>query len=266
MHILALEKRLGVKLIERSKVQSFPTDIGKTYYERLRHITAQKDELENEIAQSSSVPTGLLRVSCPVDFGSCYVAPWLHEFQQAHSALRIELMLNDQKVNLTEEGIDVAIRVGTLPDSSLRARHLGDMGVSIVGSKDYLEKFGMPTTPDDLSDHQFVLYQWLQKPTSLVLKQGKRAQRVQMKSVFSVNNVGAIMQVVKQGGGLHYAPTWFLNHADNAEGLKEVLADWEKPCFPVHALYASPSTQLVPAKVSAFISMLKQKMAELTLS
>lgn len=109
-----------------------------------------------------SVPTGLLRVSCPVDFGSCYVASWLHEFQQAHSALRIELMLNDQKVNLTEEGIDVAIRVGTLPDSSLRARHLGDMGVSIVGSKDYLEKFGTPTTPDDLSDPQFVLYQWLQ--------------------------------------------------------------------------------------------------------
>jgi DNA-binding transcriptional LysR family regulator len=252
----ALEKRLGVKLIERSKVQSFATDVGKAYYERLRQLVAQIDNLENEISDSTNTPSGLLRVSCPVDFGALYIAPWLHDLRQTYPELNVELLLSDQMVNLVEDGIDVALRIGQLPDSAIRARHLGNMGVAIVGSKEYLEKHGIPKTPQDLQDHNFVLYNWLHKPTSMTFKQGDVEEKVHMNSNFSANNVGAIMNVVKKGGGLHYAPKWFLHKEGTNNELIEVLEDWQKPAFPLSALFVAPSTDLIPAKVRVFIDLL----------
>lgn len=252
----ALEKRLGVKLIERSKVQSFPTDVGKAYYERLRQLVAQIDNLESEISDSTNTPSGLLRVSCPVDFGALYVAPWLHDLRQTYPELNVELLLSDQMVNLVEDGIDVALRIGQLPDSAIRARHLGNMGVAIVGSKSYLEEYGIPKTPQDLQDHNFVLYNWLHKPTSMTFKQGDVEEKVHMNSNFSANNVGAIMSVVKKGGGLHYAPKWFLHKEGTNNELIEVLEDWQKPTFPLNALFVAPSTDLIPAKVRVFIDLL----------
>ncbi|GLS26044.1 LysR family transcriptional regulator [Marinibactrum halimedae] len=261
----ALEKRLGVKLIERSKVQSFPTEVGKAYYERLRHLLTQIDSLESDISDTTNTPSGLLRVSCPVDFGALYIAPWLHDLQQAYPDLKIELLLNDQMVNLVEEGIDVALRIGQLPDSAIRARHLGNMGVAIVGSKQYLETHGTPKTPQDLEKHNFVLYNWLHKPTSMTFKQGEVEKKVHMNSTFAANNVGAIMNVVKKGGGLHYAPKWFLHKEGRDHDLVEVLEDWQKPSFPLNALYIAPSTDLIPAKVRVFIDLLLKNIAHIVI-
>lgn len=252
----ALEKRLRVKLIERSKVHSFPTEAGKAYYQRLRLLLGQIDNLEREISDSTNTPSGLLRVSCPVDFGALYVAPWLHDLRQTYPELNVELLLNDQMVNLVEEGVDVALRIGQLSDSALRARHLGDMGVAIVGSKNYLEKHGTPKTPLDLKEHNFILYNWLHNPTSITLKRGDIIEKVHMRSNFSANNVGAIMNVVKKGGGLHYAPKWFLHKEGDNPELVEVLKDWQKPSFPLNALFIAPTTELVPAKTRVFIDLL----------
>ncbi|MEM9103716.1 MAG: LysR family transcriptional regulator [Pseudomonadota bacterium] len=261
----ALEKRLKVKLIERSKVQSVPTAAGKAYYERLRLLLGQIDNLEREISDSANTPTGLLRVSCPVDFGALYVAPWLQDLRQTYPELSVELLLNDQRVNLVEEGIDVALRIGQLPDSALRARSLGTMGVALVGSKSYFEKHGIPETPQDLAEHHFVLYNWLHKPTSITLQRGERVEKVHMTSNFSANNVGAIMNVVKQGGGLHYAPKWFLHKEGNPSELVEVLKDWQKPTFPLNALYLAPTTSLVPAKIRVFIDLLMKNIKDIVI-
>ncbi len=261
----ALEKRLKVKLIERSKVHSFPTDAGRAYYERLRLLLGQIDTLEREISDSTNTPSGLLRVSCPVDFGALYIAPWLHDLQQSYPGLNVELLLNDQMVNLVEEGIDVALRIGQLTDSALRARHLGNMGVSIVGAKSYLEKKGVPQTPEDLKAHDFVLYNWLHKPNFITLRQGERVEKVHMNSQFSANNVGAIMNVVKKGGGLHYAPKWFLHKEGNNHDLVEVLEDWQKPSYPLNALFIAPSTDLIPAKIRVFIDLLMKNIKQVVI-
>lgn len=258
--LTALESRLNTKLIERSKVHSFPTDIGKSYYQRLRVLLEQMDILEEEVSGNTNTPTGLLRVSCPVDFGSAYIAPWLHDLQYIHPGLQIELLLNDQYVNLVENGIDVAIRIGQLNDSSMRARHLGDMQMAIVASKTYFEKHSMPTTPEALEEHYFVLYNWLKTPTLLHLSNGSISKQIRMNSRFAINNVGAILNVVSQGAGLHFAPRWMLQHNCEKYDLVEVLPDWEKNVYPVHALYITSEIGFLPAKTRAFIDLLVENM------
>ncbi len=256
----ALESRLGVKLIERSKVNSYPTQAGKSYYQRLRTLLQQLDLLEEEVSGQSSHPSGLLRVNCPVDFGAQYITPWLHELQLSNPGLEIELMLSDQLVSLVEEGVDVAIRIGELSDSSLRARRLGDMQMMLVASQGYIAQHGMPKSPEELDAHKFVLYQWLKSPSILTLSKKGAETKVRMRSRFAVNNVGAIINAVSSGAGIHYAPKWIVYGKLDSLGLVEVLPDWDKTSYPVHALYLASEIGFIPAKTRALVDLLVQKM------
>ena len=187
-----LETRLNAKLIERSKVHSYPTETGKRYYTRLKSIIEDMDLLEEEISGDVNTASGVLKVTSPVDFGAKYIAPWLAELQNTHKDLKAELLLSDQFVNLVEEGVDVAIRIGELPDSSMRAKPLGTMSMTLIASQSYIDNHGIPTHPNELSDHEFVLYNWLKTPTHITLKHGDEEHKVHMKSRFAINNVGAI--------------------------------------------------------------------------
>lgn len=261
----ALESRLNTKLIERSKVRSLPTEVGKSYYHRLRVLLEQMDRLEEEVSGNTKTPTGLLRVSSPVDFGAQYIAPWMHELQQNFPDIQVELLLSDQFVNLTEDAVDVAIRIGQLTDSSMRARHLGDMSIALVASQSYLDQHSVPQTPEDLENHSFVIYSWLKTRTLLRLSKDGVETKVRMNSRFAVNNVGAILRVVAEGGGLHYAPRWMLNDKWKSYDLIEILPDWEKEVFPLHALYATSEIGYLPAKTRAFIDLLVEKVADIAL-
>jgi DNA-binding transcriptional LysR family regulator len=263
--IAHIEKQLSIKLLERSKVRSVPTEAGQQYYDKLRILLAEFDQLNASVSSTKDMPKGLLRVSCPVDFGAQHVSAWLYELQSQHEQLDVEMLLSDQFVNLVESGIDIAIRIGELEDSSLRARHLGTMSMVIVGSQAYLDNNPNIATPGDLNKQRFVLYNWLAAGNTLKVTKEGQTQSVTMRSRFVVNNVGAIANLVEAGAGLHFGPRWLFNKSLQEGTLVKVLPDWQKPRYPVHALYSPTKSGYLPAKIRASIDLLVQKMASMPL-
>lgn len=258
--LAALEERVGVPLIERSRLQSKPTEAGEEYYRQLRPLLMQLEQLEADVTGKTLTPSGLLRISCPVDFGSLYVAPWMLELQQKYSGLEVELLLDDRFVNLTEQGIDIALRVGELTDSRLYARHLGDMPMCIVASPDYLGRHDAITNPEQLEQHAFIIYSWLRKPGQLTINKGQERVPIQMHSRFAVNNVGAIKQLVLQGGGLHVGPLWIMQSAIHSGELVSLFPDWTLPSFPLNALFKTRGASQ-SGKVRAALELMSKRIA-----
>ncbi len=245
--LAALEARLGVKLLNRSTRRSTPTEAGQRYYEGLRRVVDAKAALEADISGLVDTPTGRLTLAAPVDFGARFVAPVIGALQERYRDLSVDLRLGSGFDDLAEQGIDVAVRIGRLPDSSLIARRLGAVPRVIVGSADYLSAHGTPASPSDLAAHDFVFYRPGQR--ELDIKAG--AQTVTVKGRVSANSITAVRALVAGGRGLHLGPVWAFE-AGLADGsLKAVLSDHALDAFPLHAVYA-PSA-FVPAKIRAFI-------------
>jgi DNA-binding transcriptional LysR family regulator len=252
--IAALEGRLGVKLIERSTRRSAPTEAGSRYYEGLSRLFAEQQALEAQVTGAAETPTGRLRVAAPVDFGALFVAPILRDLQRAHPALEVQLMLGSSFADLAEQGIDVAVRIGRLPDSSLIARRLGSVPRVLAASPDYVALRGAPQTPEELGEHDFVFYTpaSTRKPITLIGPDGP--QQVETNGRFTVNSVTAIRNLVLDGMGIHLGPRWALRDALESGALVRLLPDYEPEAFPLHALYRS--TAFVPAKIRAFVDRL----------
>ncbi|MEL7110826.1 MAG: LysR family transcriptional regulator [Pseudomonadota bacterium] len=252
----AIEHRLGVTLLERSRQGSSPTEAGQRYYDEMRKIVPAVEALEAEVAGLKDTPRGLVRISSPLDFGASYVTKWITELQREHSDLSVDLLLSDAYVDLAGEGIDIAMRIGNLSDSALIARRLGAMPLMIVGSPGYLSDNGIPSTPKDLSTHSFVLYSWMQFGRTLSLQDAEgRIEKVPLGSRLAINNVGAIRNAVLSGAGLHIGPEWIF--ADDLETgvINEVMSDYSIAAAPVHAIYR-PGPYL-PAKMRVVLDMLR---------
>ncbi|WP_334031742.1 LysR family transcriptional regulator [Alteromonas sp. P256] len=261
----ALEEHVGIKLIERSKVQSAPTEAGQLYYDNMSRIIEELEQIEVEVAGAKDTPKGLLRVSCPVDFGAQYVSLWASELQQRHAKLEIEILLSDQYVDLMHDNVDVAIRIGQLQDSTLKSRHLGDMRMCVVGHPDYVNANIPNGSREELANCEFIRYQWLATPDMFTMKKNNQALQIPLRGRLSVNNVGAIANLVHTGAGLHYGPIWLFGEDIQNGKLVELFADWEKPVYPVHALYKYTRTGYLPAKVRTFIDTLVSKMESVQL-
>lgn len=260
-----LEEYIGIKLIERSKVQSAPTEAGQLYYDKVCGILEELERVETEVAGAKDTPKGLLRVSCPLDFGARYVSLWANELQQTYQKLSIEMLLSDSFVDLTQDNIDVAIRIGQLQDSTLKSRHLGDMNMCVVGHPDYVEAHAPNHSRDELDKCDFIRYQWLATPDVFSITKDNKTMQIPLKGRLSVNNVGAIAKLVHAGAGLHYGPRWLFGPDIDNGSLVELFDDWDKPVYPVHALYRYTRTGYLPAKVRTFIDTLVDKMAQLNL-
>ena len=254
-----LEERLGVKLISRSRVRSVPTDAGRNYYDQLKPLLERMEALEDDVAGAADEPRGVLRVAAPIDFGARHIGPWLHELSARAPRLSVDLTVSDRFVDMAEQSIDVAIRIGELRDSPLIARRLGAMPLAIVASRSYLNRRGMPRSPEDLGEHDFVLYSGLQAGADLALthEDGKTIE-VRCASRFSVNNLGGVACIVESGGGLHAGPLWFFTEAIEAGRLVHVLPEWAPPTYPVNALYEAST--YVPAKIRRFVDLALTRM------
>lgn len=251
----ALEAHLGVKLLERSRQGATPTEAGVKYYEALRRLLPEFEALEADVARATDSPRGLVRLSCPVDFGARHVVGWITSLQQQYPKLEVELLLSDEYVDLTAHGIDIAIRIGALTDSALIAKKLGEMPLLIVASPEYLDRSGRPASPDELGAHQFVLYSWMQfgRRATLVGQGGQKAV-VDLSARLSVNNVGAIRRAVLAGAGLHIGPHWIFADDLQQRRLEHVLPDWAPVAAPVHALRRPSNFE--PAKIRVTLDML----------
>src|ERR1700722_892896 len=252
--IAALEDRLGARLRQRTTRSGALTDVGARYLERARRILADVEEAEGSARDERTRPGGRLVVSAPVGFGRLHVSPIMSEFLNRHADVSGDLRLSDRFVNLVEDGIDCAVRIGHLADSSLVARHVGEMRRIVVASPDYLGRRGEPDAPEAIASHQTIQFgATAAAPDWHFVRDGNEI-RVAPTPRLTTNSADAAIQYAEQGGGLTRVLAYQAADAIKGGRLKIVLAEFEQPPLPIHIVY--PTSRLLSAKVRTFIDLL----------
>ena len=255
-HIAALEQRLETKLLNRSTRQLKLTEAGEKYYKHCLRILDDLSESEAGIKQGQIEPTGTLRITTPVMFGRYFIAPILQEFLQLYPEVSIELIMDDSHIDIIKEGIDLAIRAGTMSDSNLIATKLGTCPPqAMVASTEYLHKFGEPNNLGELKNHQCLLHS-IVLPGNLWEFNGPNGlESVKIVSRFVTNNRDTINDAAIAGMGIAITHLW--PNADNMRQgkLKRVLAKYEPTPVDFSVLY--PERHFVPQKVRRLIEYLR---------
>jgi DNA-binding transcriptional LysR family regulator len=257
--IAALEERLGVRLLVRSSRQLRPTEAGEAFYERARRTLAEADEAEQAASGLGAGLSGRLRVCAPVTFGRLHVAPKLGEFLDAHPALRLELVMDDRRIDLVEENIDVALRLGALADSSLTARKLATSERLVVASPAYLARKGEPKTPSDLVAHEAVSYSHQAVGDQWRLRRGSTEISVRPPSRLSFTAAEGFREGILAGLGVANVPRWMMSAELGTGAVQALLTDWSLPGVDLWAIY--PSGRMPTAKARAFVAWVEGLMA-----
>jgi len=251
--IAALEQRLGARLLQRTTRSVTLTDIGTRYLERARRILADVEEAEGSAQDERTRPSGRLVVSAPVGFGRLHVSPVMSAYLKRYPEVSAELRLADRMVNLVEDGIDLAVRIGHLADSSLVARHVGEMRRIVVASSGYLKQRGEPDTPEAIALHETIQFGAMTASPDWRFVEDGREIRVACTPRFTTNSADAAIQYAEQGGGLTRVLAYQAADAIKGGRLRVVLAQFEQPPLPIHIVY--PTSRLLSAKVRTFIDL-----------
>ena len=257
--LVALEERVGSRLVERTTRRLAPTEAGRRLAEHARRLLTGYDSAIAEIAGSPL--QGILRVTAPVVFGRRHVAPVIGDFLEAYPSLRAELMLSDRNLDLIEHEIDVAVRIGFLADSSLVARRIGEVGRLLVASPTYLARRGAPSRPADLARHDVIF------PTDRPNQQGwrfqvdGREQVVRLTPRMAVNEVDAMLSVVREGRGIGRALSYQVVEDLAAGHLVRLLPECEPAPLPVQLV--TPSAPHMAPKARAFIDFAAPRLSAL---
>ena len=251
--IAALEDRLGARLLQRTTRSVALTDAGARYLERARQILADVEEAEGAAEGEHSLPRGRLVVSAPVGFGRLHVAPVMSEYLKRHPEVSADLRLSDLMINLVEEGVDVAVRIGHLADSSLVARHVGEMRRLVVASPGYLKAHGEPRSPEAIASHQTIQFSAMSPQADWRFGRDGEEVRVAPTARLTTNSSDAAIQHAAEDGGLTRVLAYQAAEAIKAGALKIVLAKFEQPPLPIHIVY--PTSRLLSAKVRTFIDL-----------
>ncbi|MDN3219742.1 LysR family transcriptional regulator [Pseudomonas nunensis] len=255
----SLEKRLGGRLFARSTRNLSLTDEGQRYYEHCRQILAAVDNAEHSFLTGQERVAGPLRIASSGSFGRIQIAPRLHGFLQKHPEVTIDLQLSDENVDLVSEGIDVAVRIGELKDSSLIARQIGLTKRRVFAAPGYLEQNGVPATPDELSAHNCLVFNQLEHFDSWRFEHAGEWQSVQVKGNVRSNNSEAIRQMVLSGLGLSLSPSWLFREDLQAGRVVAVLDGYTPSWLPIHAVF--PPDRRQSARVRAFTDYLRDAFA-----
>ncbi len=255
-HVAALEKRLGARLLHRSTRGVAPTEVGAAYYDKCKLIARELEEADNLAALMQSRVQGTLRINSSVAFGRRVLTPLVLRFMQQHPELQVDLGFEDRYVNLVEQGIDLAIRMGRLADSSLGARWLGHNPWVLVGARAYLAEHGMPRAPADLAQHRALVYSSVQGDERWHFTGADgHAQAVPVKGPLRSNNLSALLAAARAGMGLAVLP-WYVAHESVKNGaVRPLLEKWSLPAQEIHAVFPSP--RMVPTKVLGFVDWLR---------
>jgi DNA-binding transcriptional LysR family regulator len=251
--IAALEERLGARLLQRTTRSVTLTDAGTRYLERARRILADVEEAEGAAEGERTRPSGRLVVSAPVGFGRLHVSPIMSAYLKRFPDVSGELRLSDRMVNLVEDGVDLAVRIGHLPDSSLVARQVGEMPRIVVASQAYLKARGEPKTLEAIASHDTI--QFGATPEWRFARDG-RELRVTSTPRFITNSADAAIQYAEQDGGLADVMAYQAADAIKGSRLKIVLAKFQRPALPIHIVY--PTSRLLSAKVRTFIDLVME--------
>lgn len=255
----ALENRLGGRLFARSTRNLSLTDEGQRYYEHCRQILAAVDHAEHSFQTGQERVAGPLRIASSGSFGRIQIAPRLHGFLQQHPDVTIDLQLSDENVDLVSEGIDVAVRIGELKDSGLIARPIGLTRRRVFAAPSYLEQHGVPATPDDLSDHNCLVFNQLEQSDHWRFEHSGQSRTIQVQGNVRSNNSEAIRQMVLSGLGLSLSPSWLFREDVQAGRVLALLNEYTPSSLPIHAVF--PADRRQSARVRAFIDYLRDAFA-----
>jgi DNA-binding transcriptional LysR family regulator len=249
--VAGLEERLGVALLRRTTRTVTLTDAGARYLERVKRILAETEEAESAAQAELATPSGRLVISAPVTFGRMHISPLVADYLKLYPLVSGELMLSDRFVNLADDGIDVALRIGELADSSLIARRAGTTRRVVVGSPDYLAERGTPKTLADLKAHDVVRFVGGALDWSFA-----GGERVELPARYFTNSVDCAIGYIVRGGGLVMLLAYQAADAVADGRLRVVLSDYERPPLPIQFVY--PTSRLLSSKVRAFIDLALQ--------
>ncbi len=256
--IALLEKRVGVRLFERSTRRLVLTEPGKRYLERCERIVQDAVAAHEVLKEAAERLAGHLRLSMPVEFGLTLIAPIIDEFARQYPDITVDTDLTSRPANFVDENVDVSIRLGEIRDQSLVARRLGSAARLLYASPSYLAKRGEPRNPKDLGAHQCILQSYMAEPGVWRLVSGKKTLDVDVQGRFSTNNVSMTLKFAEQGHGIAALSPPIARAAYDAGAVRQVLREWSFPPMPVHAVMTS---RLVPARVRAFVEFLVSRLS-----
>ena len=246
-----LEAHLQTKLFNRSSRALVPTDAGRSYIAAAKRILADVAEAERAASGEYTTPRGDLSVSAPVALGRLYLQPVLAEFLATFPEVDVQLSLQDRAVNLLEEHVDVALRIGALADSSLIAVRVGEIVRVVCASPAYLKSRGTPKSPDDLSAHDCISYPPIQSPTTWRFKRDQTEYVVPVRSRLIVSNLESACDAARAGIGITVAFSYHVAESIKSGELTPLLQDFQPPPLPVSFVY-SPN-RFMPVKLRAFL-------------
>ncbi len=250
-----LEDRLGARLLNRTTRRLSMTEEGHAFYQRCVPILSAIDEAEMAVTELHAEPRGLLKVNASTAFGQFHIQPLIPQFLERHPDLRIQLTLSDSLVNLVEEEVDVAIRIADMPDSTLIAKKLSAVRRTVAAAPSYIEKFGIPKSPEDLKNHNCLTLSFETSLNQWEFKGSDGPKRIRVSGSFETNNAAALYEAGLAGLGLFRAAN-FVVGSDFKEGrLIPVLEDYEMiNQVNIYAVY--PHSKHLSPKVRAFVDLM----------
>jgi DNA-binding transcriptional LysR family regulator len=253
--ISQLEKRLGSRLLHRTTRRLALTDAGKNFYQRAVQVLADLDDAEQCVTEETIELRGSLKLAAPLSFGLGHLSDAITDFLNEHPAIELNLDLNDRNINLVEEGFDLAVRIGELQDSTLVARRLGTVRNITCASRDYLERYGEPASPDELHQHIGLQY------SNINYKQQWCYETPEGKTIYAqpqirirANNGEALAAAASAGLGITTGPTFILGRHIKEGSLIRILNEYQRPSVGIYAVY--PPGRLTPRRIQVFSEFL----------
>lgn len=256
--VACLEERLGARLLTRTTRSVRLTDAGTRYFEDARRILHEADEADEAAAGINAAPRGHLAVTAPMMFGRIYVIPIITAYQMAFSETTVSALFVDRVVNLADEGFDVGIRIGQLPDSSLRAIRVGQVRLVVCGSPQYLKKHGSPKSPSDLANHRIIAASSISTGAEWSFARKKEKLTVRLTPHILVNTNDGALEATKLGYGLTRLISYQAASEIQAGTIKTVLTDFEETSLPIHVIFREGRNG--SAKVRCFVDLAVEKL------
>lgn len=255
-----IEKRLGVRLLQRTTRQISLTPEGETYLTEGAHVLANLEELERSVSGSRNTPKGVIKIGATLGFGRRFIAPAIAKFSDLYPEVEVQLTLNDRPINIVEKGLDVVIRFGELPDVRLTARLLANNHRVLCGAPSYLKRMGEPENPKDLSKHQCLFIREADESYGTWhFHQGQKTETVKVQGPLTSNDGESVIKWALEGRGIMVRSIWDTEQYIKNSQLKVILSDWDLPGADIYAVF--PTRNNLSAKTRAFVDFLLDEFA-----
>jgi DNA-binding transcriptional LysR family regulator len=252
--IALLEEEFGSQLFMRTTRKLTPTREAHRVYDLARQVLGTFEAARASIKEAPARPSGMLRISVPSSFGRHYLMPVVRDYTREYPEVRLDLRFSEQQINLVEEGMELALRIGQLESSSLMARRIGTVRRFLVATPTYLRERGTPRTPDDLRHHQCIAYARLAPANQWTFESDDGRHVATISGTVIVDDADAMKEAVLQHLGIAIVPAWCATDALNRGQMKALLPDYAVASMPLHAVY--PETHWMSARARSFLDFI----------